>query len=304
MDLDLLGTFRQVAAESSITAAARARGYSQSAVSRQIAALEASLGARLFERRARGVQLTEHGRCLLPHAEAMLDRAAVARRELDDLDGLKGGRLRIGAFPTANAVLIPRAMAALAAEHPDVSLSLTEGTSGRQVAYLQAGEIDVAVISAFPAQRRQLEHARLLHLLDDSMLVALPLGHRLSGRRSIRLAELAEESWIAGDPGEDDRLLNPVQLQPPSQPRVDFIVREWTAKLGLVAAGLGITLVPALAAEAARGDVALVPLHPFDGPARHVFAATREKPARSPALEAFLMVLSRVAGEMQMRRRR
>jgi len=297
MDTDLLLAFRQVAAEGSLTAAARTLGYTQSAVSRQIAALEASVGARLFDRRARGVQLTEHGRRLAPHAQTVLDTLATARRELDDVDGLEIGRVRIGAFPTANAMLIPRAIAAFAALHEGVSLKLTEGTSGRQLAHLQAGEVDLAVISAFPSQRVKQRGIRLVHLLDDVMLVAVPIGHRLARRRSVRLADLADESWIAGDPGEDDRLLSPVHLDPSSQPRIDFLVREWTAKLGLVAAGLGITLVPSLAADGARGDVALVPLRRSDGAVRGVFAATSETRPRSPALEGFLTVLAAVAGE-------
>lgn len=298
MDTGLLETFRQVATQGSITAAAEARGYTQSAVSRQVSALESSLGARLFDRVSRGVQLTEHGRSLLPHAESLLERLEDARRDLEALDRLEGGRLRVGAFPTAVAALIPRAMAAFGARHPKVSLSLIEGTTRRQVARLQAGDVDLAVVSAFPDQRLEADEFDLVHLLDDVMLVAFSPSHPLARRRRVRIAELVDESWIAADPSEDPRLLGPASLRLTSEPRIDFVVGGWTAKLGLVAAGLGITLVPSLAAKGARSDIALVPLHPEDGPPRGVYAATPRGLAKAPAVGAFMDVLEETAGRI------
>ncbi len=297
MDTGLLRTFHHVARHGSITAAARALGYTQSAVSRQISALEASFGARLFDRRARGVELTEHGRCLLPHAETLLDRLDAARRDLVALDQLERGRLRVGAFPTANAVLIPRAMARFGAEHPNVALSLVEGTTRHQLARLEAGEVDLAVVSAFPDQRLDGERFQLTHLLDDVMLVAFPRSHRLARRRRVRLAELGRESWIAAETSDDSRSLGPDRLRPGPEPKVDFVVGEWTAKLGLVAAGLGVTLVPSLAAEAARADVALASLHPEESPPRGVYAVTLAGRTNPPATDAFMTVLLETAGD-------
>src|SRR4051812_34317172 len=132
MDSTLLRTFCEVAARGSVTAAAQSLGYTQSAVSRQVAALEAAVDAALFERVARGVRLTDQGRLLLPHANSVLERLDDARRELEELESGKTGRLRVGAFPTAVAVLIPRALAAFEADHPGVSLSLVEGVTRRQ----------------------------------------------------------------------------------------------------------------------------------------------------------------------------
>jgi DNA-binding transcriptional LysR family regulator len=290
MDTALLETFRQVAAHGSITGAARSLGYTQSAVSRQVAALEATMSARLFDRRGRGVQLTEHGRRLLSHAESLLARIDVARRDLEALDRLEAGRLRVGAFPTAVATLIPRAMAAFAADHPDVSLSLVEGATPRQLARLERDDADVAVISAFPGQRVDDDRFELAHLLDDAMLVALPTGHWLAGRRRVRLGDLAGERWIGADPrDEDDRVLGPARLA--GELATDFPVREWTAKLGLVAAGLGVTLVPSLATPAARSDLALAPLDPRDAPPRRVLAATLRGVTPPPATGAFIASL-------------
>jgi len=297
MDTSQLRTFLQVARRGSITAAADELGYTQSAVSRQVAALEASIGAPLFDRRARGVDLTAHGQLLLPHAESLLERLDATWRALRELDRVADGQVRVGAFPTANALLIPRAMAAFRRAHPQVALSLTEGSTHQQLARLDAGDIDIAVVSAFPDQRLSDRRVTLSHLLDDRMLVALSRDHPLARRRRLRLVELAADSWIAGASGVEDRLLDPKRLQPDFEPSLNFAVREWTAKLGLVAAGLGITLVPSLAAGAVRADIALVGLHPEERASRKVYAATARGRARSPAARAFLTVLRAQAHE-------
>lgn len=292
MDPGLLRTFREVAVQGSITAAARSLGYTQSAVSRQIATLELSIGARLLDRHARGIELTEHGRCLLPHAEGVLHRIEAAERDLQALGRLETGRLRVGAFPTANAVLIPLAMAAFTSMHPNVSLSLIEGTTRRQLPNLQAGDVDVAVISAFPEQQLDSDRFELVHLLDDTILIALPPSHQLASRDRIRLAELAGESWIAGSPEGNDRTLSPLRLQPVHAAHIDFVVGEWTAKLGLVAAGLGITLVPSIASIATRADVTLVPVDARDAPKRGIYAATAKGRTHPPGVTAFIDLLA------------
>src|ERR687889_1946709 len=118
LDAARLHVFREVVQRGSLSAAAEALSFTQPAVSRQIAALEREAGAQLLERTPRGIRLTEPGRILLGHAEAILDRMATARAQLESVATLAGGRLRIGAFPTANATIVPRAIAAFAREHP------------------------------------------------------------------------------------------------------------------------------------------------------------------------------------------
>jgi DNA-binding transcriptional LysR family regulator len=304
MDSDLLRTFLTVARQGSITAAAASLGYTQSAVSRQVGSLEAETGATLFARRARGVELTGHGRALLPYAEAVLRLVEEGLAELRALDRIEAGSLRLGAFPTANAALMPRAIAAFSHAHPKVTVTLREGTSNRQLSHLGLGDIDLAVISAFPAQPLDTERFDLTHLLDDGMLVALPSGHQLARRRSVRLEDLAGERWIAADIRDDDRLLSPVHLLPSPEPDVAFVVREWTAKLGLVAAGLGITLVPSLAAGTARPDVHLVPLALHARQRRRVYAATSLSRPPSPAVTRFLALLRTEASSLHVGCRR
>jgi DNA-binding transcriptional LysR family regulator len=291
MDTDLLRTFVAVANRGSITASAAALGYTQSAVSRQIASLEARTGATLFVRKARGVDLTYHGRALLPYAESILRLAGEAAAELVALDRLEAGALRLGGFPTANAALVPRAIAAFSRAHPRVSITLAEGTTRRQLTRLEMGDIDLAVISAFPGQPLPDTHATLEHLLDDQMYVAVPPGHPLAGRRTVHLTELTGDRWIAGDVRDDDRMLSPVHLLPAFEGTIAFLVREWTAKLGMVAAGLGITVVSSLAIGAARSDIALIPVDAASSPRRRVYAATARDRPPPPAREQFLAFL-------------
>jgi DNA-binding transcriptional LysR family regulator len=298
-----LEVFREVAARGSLTAAGQALGYTQSTVSRQLSALEQATGAHLFDRLPRGVRLTEEGRCLLAHAEAVLDRMRAARDDLEALRGLEAGRLRVGAFDSADAALVPRAMAVFRAAHPKVALSLVEGSTTVQLERLRNGEVDVAVVSAYPHQTPDTARLELRHLLDDPLLVAFPAGHRLARGGALRLAELAGEGWIEGFPESSETLVEAC-LAAGFRPRIDFEVRDWTAKQGFVAAGLGLALVPLLAAGATRPDVALRPLHPDDAPVRSVHAATWRGVASPPPVAAFLQCLDATAGELRTAARR
>ncbi len=294
MDMLWLEVFRSAARLGSFTAAGEQLGWTQSAVSRQIATLEGELGVVLFDRLPRGVRLTEYGRTLLPHAEALLDRLDATRRDLAALTGLTAGRLRLGAFDSANAALVPAALAAFRAAHPAIAPTLTEGLSGDLLDLLADGSIDLAVVTAYPEHRYDTERFTLHRLADDPVLVALPRTHRLARRRRLRLAELADEPWIAASRHPEATLLAAC-VRSGFQPRIEYEVAGWTAKLGLAAAGLGIALIPALAARAGRPDLAFVPLHPDDAPVRHVHAATRRGHHPAPAVTAFLPFLEAAA---------
>ncbi|MFB7124240.1 MULTISPECIES: LysR family transcriptional regulator [Streptomycetaceae] len=290
-----LDVFRTVAHLGSFTAAGERLGFTQSAISRQIATLEAELGTPLFDRLARGVRLTEHGRALLPHAEAMLERLDTTRRDLVALTELTAGRLRVGAFDSANAALVPGALAAFRAAHPDVAISLTEGLAAHLLDLLAEGAIDLALVASYTEPADTGEQFDFRPLMDDPVLVALPRGHRLARRRRLRLAELADEPWIAARRHAESTLLAAC-VRSGFQPRIEYTVAAWTAKLGLVAAGLGITLIPSLAARVTRPGIALIPLHPDDTPVRQVYTVTRRGRRVPPAAEAFAALLREGAG--------
>ncbi|MFC3499866.1 LysR family transcriptional regulator [Micromonospora krabiensis] len=293
MDTQLLDVFRTVARYRSITAAARQLRFTQSAVSRQIAALEAEVGVRVFDRLPRGVTLTEEGRALLPHAEAVLDRLTAAQRDLDELRGLGSGRLRVGAFPTAVAALVPRALASFRVTHPRVALSLVEGTTPTLLDRLATGDADVAVISSPPTGLID-DRFGLHHLLDERLLVAVAREHRLAARGTVRLADLADDPFIVGSATAEETLLR-ASLPTGFRPRIDIVAAEWIGKLGCVAAGLGVALVPALAVRGTPPDIVLLRLHRDDESVRQVFAATVAGRARPPAVTQFLTHLDEAA---------
>ncbi|WP_309115542.1 LysR substrate-binding domain-containing protein [Saccharothrix sp.] len=289
-----LRVLREVATRGTFTAAAEALGYTQSAVSRQVAALESAAGTRLFDRTARGVRLTAAGHVLRRHADAVLDQVDSARRELDGVRGSRG-RLRVGAFPTAVASLVPQAIVAFRSAHPGIDLVLREGLTPTHLRRLRARTVDLAVVVTLPGVPAE-EGLTFEPLLDDVLLLAVARDHPLAGRGAVGLTELAGQRWIAGSHDPSDTFL----AAWPDPPRVEYAVREWTAKLGLVAAGLGVTLVPGLAAPAVRPDVALVRVR--DPQARRtVVIATRADDEGHPFADALHDVAAQLAVQLRHR---
>jgi DNA-binding transcriptional LysR family regulator len=292
-DAARLRVFREVVRRGSLSAAAEAMSFTQPAVSRQIAALEREAGAQLLERTPRGIRLTEAGRVLLGHAEAILDRMAIARSQVESVASLTGGRLRLGSFQTANVTIVPRAIAAFARAHPQVELSLVEGTTRRAMAQLRAGEIDVAVVTR--VDDIDGGDVEFVDLVDDEIFVALPAGHRLAHKPRLRLRDLREETWIEAPGGPGDRPLLSAALAHGFEPRIRFGAEQWLSKQGLVAAGVGVTLIPGLAIATVRDDIVLRSLGP-DAPRRRVVAAL-PLGYRAPAVEPFLALLRAEADE-------
>ncbi len=302
LDPVLLRTFVAVADLGSFTAAAAAEGYTQSAVSRQIAALEDVCGVELFARGARGVRPTPAGEYLLPHARGLLDRLADTARALDGLRRLDTGTLRLGAFPTVNAALLPRALARFRARHPGVRPLLREGTTERLLPMLEAGDLDIALVSTHKVPSiaaSAIDPGGLVTLLDDALLVALPSGHRLAGRERVPLAELADEPWIVADDPEAIAALRARCEAAGFVPQTPLRVAEWISKLGLIAEGFGVTLVPALAASALAREGVVLRAVTSDQPRRTVYAAVGRHARRSPAVTAFLADLRDVAEDLR-----
>ncbi|MFJ9818394.1 LysR family transcriptional regulator [Streptomyces sp. NPDC101151] len=291
-----LRAFLEVARAGSFTVAARALGWTQSAVSRQVASLESALGGGpLFDRLPRGVRLTEAGRALVPYAETVAESLHGAVRELAALREVAGGRLRFGAFASADAALVPHALAAFRARHPAVRVEREEGLTPGLLDRLAAGRLDLAVVSS--TGRAPLDAYDLHHLLDEPLYVAVPAAHPLAGADGVRLTQLAGADWISGSSRPEGTLLD-AALREGFRPRVAHVVAEWTAKQGYVAAGLGVALVPGLAAEGVRPDVVLLPVREEDAPVRAVYAATVRGRTPSPAVGAFVAVLREEAARL------
>lgn len=285
---DLL-ILRAIAQRGSYTAAARELGYTQSAISRRAAVLEATAGRPLFQRRPGGVSLTEAGEVLLRHATVALGALDAAARELEGEAGLRSEPVRLGAFASAAAGLVPTALRALADTRPDLRVSVREGTTAVMVRALRAGSVDMVVVASTqpfrPLDDRDPPLATEV-LAERDLLVAVGPHHRLAGRSEVDLAELAGERWIAARSEGDAHLLG-VWPGLPGRPDVPFIVRDWLTKLRLVATGAGITTIPAVLVPALPESVHHVAVR--DGPRERRRLVLVHAPDRPPTAEAKLV---------------
>ncbi|UGT39704.1 LysR family transcriptional regulator [Nocardia yamanashiensis] len=248
-----LRVVREAARTGSFSRAAERLDYTQSAVSRQITLMEQAAGRALFERLPRGVRPTEAGLIVLRHADSVLDALDNARDELRDLKRAPV-RLRVGAFSTATAALVPRAIATAAQHHPEIRVRLREGTSQVLLNGLVRRRVDLAVLSQPEALPEGVETTPLL---DDSLYVAVAATHPLAGRGSVPVGLLRKERWITGSEEDGSGLLG-VWSEVAWRPAIGHVARDWVAKLGLVAAGLGITVVPGLAVTALPATVSIL----------------------------------------------
>jgi DNA-binding transcriptional LysR family regulator len=294
IDARRLQIFREVARRGTISAAAQALWMTQPAVSRQIAALEREAGAQLFNRAARGVNLTEAGRLVLDHADAIAGHLAAAEAKLGDLAKLRTGRLRIGTFPTAGATVLLDALTRFHERHPDVELAVLEAPSSACLTRLRAGELDLALV--FDGNREEGVRAdgiERVHLLTEEMQVALPASHPRSGSKRVRLPELAEDRWLVGTAPVGTGVIRTACIAAGFEPRVACEVDDPRIIGGLVAAGVGITFTSPLRLEDPPAGVVAVPL--ADPPSRHVFAALLPAAQRAAAIEAMLALLREAA---------
>ncbi|GGT06939.1 LysR family transcriptional regulator [Planobispora rosea] len=287
-DVDALRLLDAVARTGSFTAAAAELAYTQSAVSRRIASLERQAGGPLFERLPRGVRLTPAGELLRQHALVVLNRLARAADELAGIHGGYRGRVRLGAFATANVALVPAALRAFRREFPQVELVPGEGPSGGLLRRMREGSLDVAVVSDYPSGLPYDDEVEIVALAEDELLVALPGDHPLAAGESVDLRELREETWIEAPPPGRRTMLGDACARAGFTPRT-LKISEWTGKFGFVAAGLGVTLVPSLAAWAVPPGLVLRSLGEF-APRRTVSAALPRTPL--PAARALLEFLA------------
>ncbi|MGK4584440.1 LysR family transcriptional regulator [Kitasatospora sp. HPMI-4] len=239
-------TFHEVVSTGSYSAAARALGYTQPAITQQMKALERDVGVPLFTRSGRGLRLTEAGEALSRHARTILSSMDAAQQQLVALARLRAGRVRVCAFPSANATLIPEAMARLLTEHPGVRVELLEAEPPDSVQRLLRGECDIALSFSYPGARIDTPPELVeVPLMEDQLTVLLPVGHQLARRHAVRLTDLETERWIAGCPRCRANLLH-VCAEEGYAPDVVFSTDDNLAVQSLVAAGVGIALMPAL----------------------------------------------------------
>ncbi|MFR0357456.1 LysR family transcriptional regulator [Streptomyces sediminimaris] len=254
-----LRVLRQVAESGSFTAAASRLGYTQSAVSRQAAALERSAGAELFERRSDGVRLTPAGLTLLRHARSILDSVAAAESELTG-SAARTERVRLGMFPSAGAVILPGVLARLATTSPQITVTTREAGTPALLRALRAGTVDIAVLTSRPPHRPADGESPRLHtetVEDTELLVGAPSTGRFAGRTTVHVDELVDAAWIATPSSSAEPMLG-VWPGLPGRPRVVHTTRDWLTKLRLVSGGFGVTTVPSRMAPVLPHGVSLL----------------------------------------------
>lgn len=301
LNVQRLRVLREVLAQGSFSEAASALNYTQSAVSQAIATLETEAGVPLIERDRRGVRPTTAGERLAEHAGRILTQLEAAEAELGAIAGVEGGELRLASFPTAGATLMPLAIAAFRSAHPEVTLSLVEGEPEELIPRLRDGEFDLGLIFEFEGTGELGPGLRSARLFEDPMKLALPKGHRLARKEQVALADLSDDAWVqTSEASACARHVVRVCRAAGFEPRVSFESDDYLTVQGLVAAGVGVALIPQLAlSQTVSYDIAVRELQP-DGPVRHVVVATPGTGVSLPAAAAMLEILRDTARQYRL----
>jgi len=255
----LLRALRAVLETGSFTAASEHLGFTQSALSKQIGALEAAAGTQLFRRGPRGVDPTPAAHRLGSRAVAVLDQLDAAGRELADSAQPLDGRVALGGFPATALHLVPRTIARVRARHPSIEVVFLESSTPVQVRRLRAGRLDLAILArgeGLPDWDRTGIETETLP--GGPLCLAMSERHRLAHLERVPVAELTDEEWIAGRGARGEPQFGAWPTL--SRPRIAAELSEWSARLGFVAAGLGITTIPSLAADALPSGVVAIPV--------------------------------------------
>lgn len=262
-------TFREVARQQSFSRAAEALALTQPAVSQQVRALETQLGTRLIERGAGGFALTKAGELLLSHADEISDRLQLADAQLREAVAADRVRLRLGAFPSILAAAVPAAVQRLQQTVPDLELSVIEGSTEQLTAAVRDGRIQLALCFQNAADPpRAHDGVQRRDVLEEPMVAALAEDHRLARRRSIRLEQLADETWTAAT---RDGLIHRACIAAGFEPKLAYLTADPLAIRALVASRLAVTLTPRLLAPQLHGIATVALTRP---PRRSVYAVT------------------------------
>jgi DNA-binding transcriptional LysR family regulator len=301
IDMRQLAMFRQVIDAGSFSAAARALHCSQPAVSQQMKALERSIGGSLFIRVGRGLQLTDAGCALARYATDILNDVAVAHQQVRAIASHELGSVRVCAFPSANATLVPRAAAALKERHPSIRIELLEDEPPASFDVLRRADCDVVVAFNYAHEPGAVSapDAGMLRvpLMTDPLVLLVPASSEIARRPEAALADLADQDWIAGCPRCRQHFVR-VCADSGFTPSIVCATDDNLALQSLVSSGLGVALVPRLVLSfLSHPDVVAVPVEPARS--RRIAAYTWHDLARVSAIEATLAALQTAAASME-----
>lgn len=297
-DVQTLRVVKAIADEGSITAAAASLGYSQPAVSQQIKRLERRLGVAVIERVGRSVRLTEAGRVLARHAPAVTNALDAAAGELAELRGLRAGRVRLVAFPSASPTVVPRLLTDLAEHHPGITITYVEAEPPEAVDAVREDRADIALTFSYPGDRDDPHGSSASGLAvravgADDLLAVLPEGHPAGVGERVRVADLAEDNWIAGCPRCRGHLLE-LCGRAGFVPTIGFETDNFVAVEGLVAQGIGVATLPRMAVSSFPLMPGVITRPLPHAEARTLHVVTAHGAERVPAVRFALDALTRV----------
>ncbi|WP_203591233.1 LysR family transcriptional regulator [Streptomyces sp. SID13031] len=300
-DLRRLRVLREFRERGTVTATAGALHLTPSAVSQQLAGLSHDLGFPVTRKDGRRIALTPRGEALLAHADAVFAQLEHARHDLQTFDETLRGKVRIGAFSTALAGLLPAVLSGLAVDHPDLLVSVRQSEPPQLFDAVDAGRLDVAIAVAFdgsPTVGDPRYHR--LELGADVLDAAVPADHPHAADATIDLRDLAEDPWITGSPGGCCASITATSCAAAGfTPDIRHQVDDWLAVTQLVAHNHGVALLPRLAQQNLPPNLSVRPVA-TQQPQRHLFAAVQEGAQGSPLLQAVLGHLYRAAGSSQL----
>ncbi|MFD6416605.1 LysR family transcriptional regulator [Streptomyces sp. NPDC060194] len=293
-DIKKLHILRTLSERGTVTATAEALLMTPSAVSQQLSNLAKQLGVPLLEAHGRRVRLTDAAHLVLRHADAVFAQLERAEAELDAYAHGEAGEVRVGAFSTAVPALVVPAVRALRGPHPGVEVRIREAEAGEAYALLAAGDVDLALSLAAHAPTARDPRFGVVPLLADPLDVALPTAHPLADAPGLRLADLARERWIYGNSGPWSEITAAACEAAGFVPEQAHSAAGWSAIMAMVEAGMGVALVPRMAAAERRAGVVMRVLS-ADQPRRHVIAAVRRGAEDRGAVARVLEALRDVA---------
>ena len=289
---------REVAARGTIAAAAEAVAYTPSAVSQQLAKLEAEIGAPLLERHGRGVALTELGRVAVRHADDLFTAMDRAEAAIDAAKGGIAGDVAVAAFASGITELVAPAVAALESTAPELVVSVRQLEDNDSIAELRLGTVDLALLQEYSHLPARRDSGLGRHpLLDDPLMLAVPdVWASEEGAASSGVAAFRDRPWIA-EPAETPagQAIEHAARAVGFSPDIRYRSEDFEVTRALVAAGLGVALIPRLAAARTADGVTLIPI-PRQNMVRRIYAATRHEEVQRPTVRATLEAIKVVAG--------
>jgi DNA-binding transcriptional LysR family regulator len=297
LDVRRLEVLKTVVEVGSVTGAARTLGFSPSAVSQAVAALEREAKISLLEKVGRGIRPTEAAILLSEHADKVLGQLQRAEAELEALRSGKAGRLRVAAFATAGASLVPRALAGFKQDHADIDLDLSIAETPEALNALRVGAVDLALVGEHRPVADSKRDLLYTLLLEDPYRVVVPRDHPVANKSGVSLQELRDDPWVSTASAR----CNCLEMVTNACGRAGFTPRfaleadEFATTVGFVAAGLGVSMVPMLALASVPETVRVLQIRSYE-PKRHVYCVVRPGSAGNPIVAAMQEELKRSAG--------